>query len=83
MSPLRRLALCSQMTKQTVLPQQQGEGRQQECDGGADSMIQWFSPMKHFNPEKYELWFEALAEQGYEPQITPLSFIAMRFEKDR
>lgn len=44
-------------------------------------MIQWFSSMRHFNPEKYELWFEALAEQGYEPQITPLSFIAMRFEK--
>lgn len=44
-------------------------------------MIQWFSSMKHFNPETYELWFETLAEQGYEPQITPLSFIAMRFEK--
>lgn len=44
-------------------------------------MIQWFSSMRHFNPEKYELWFEALAAQGYEPQMTPLSFIAMRFEK--
>ncbi len=44
-------------------------------------MIQWFPAMRHFHPEKCELWLEALAAQGYAPQITPLSFIAMRFEK--
>ena len=45
-------------------------------------MIKWFSPTKHYDPADYEAWFEKLAAQGYHPQISAISFIAMRFYKE-
>ena len=44
-------------------------------------MMKWFSPSRYFDPTDYERWFENLALQGFHPQITPFSFIAMRFAK--